>query len=298
MNVDVDMDAVEQQTIVSLLPAVTDILWFLGLGERVVGVTYECHVPEGAVLPPKVTDTIIPTGASPSDIDAIISAAIAEGRQLYELDRDLFKELNPDLVITQDLCQVCALPAGEVDAALASLGSDADVISFDPMTLDDVLDGIEHIGRQASAPEAGFVALGRLRERLAASRAVVRSHRPKVLLLEWPDPPYGPGHWIPDQIVAAGGEPVLANAGGRSSAMSWGDVAASEAEILIVGPCGFDEAQAEEQLELVLARPELVDLAAVRTGRTHAIDADRFIVRPGPSLIDGVTRLAEIIHPV
>ncbi len=282
--------------IVSLLPAATDMLWFLGLGDRTVGVTYECSVPEGETLPPKVTDTIIPTGASPAEIDAIIGQAMAEGRQLYELDRELLHELDPDLIVTQDLCRVCALPSGDVDAAIAELGCDAQVFSYDPMTLVEVLDGLESLGRVAGAAVDRIAEVGRLRQRVEASIAVERAERPSVLLLEWPDPPYGPGHWIPDLVRAAGGRPVLANPGGRSSAMTWDDVAACGAEVLIVAPCGFTEAQAHEQLEIVVRRPELADLPAVRNGRVHSIDADRWIVRPGPSLVDGISELARLIH--
>jgi iron complex transport system substrate-binding protein len=284
------------QRIVSLLPASTDMLWFLGLGDRVVGVTYECTVPDPSTLPPKVTDTIIPPDASPAEIDKIIGAAMAEGRQLYELDRELLAELDPDLIVTQDLCRVCALPAGDVEAALDVLDCSADVFSYDPMNLTQVLDGITELGRIAGASAAALTKVDRLRERVEASLDVPREHRPKVLFLEWPDPPYGPGHWIPDQIRAAGGEPVLANAGGRSSAMSWDDVAACEAEVLIVGPCGFSEAEAAEQLQTVLQRPEIAGLPAAQTSRVHAIDADRYIVRPGPSLVDGIGVLADLIH--
>lgn len=272
------------------------MLHFLGLTDRIVGVTYECTLPDGHDLPPKVTDTIIPTDATPAEIDELISAAIADGRQLYELDRDLLAELDPDLIVTQDLCRVCALPSGDVDAAVAELGCTANVFSYDPMNLHDVLDGIESLGRLAGAPATAIADVDRLRSRVSASLDVERTSRPRVLLLEWPDPPYGPGHWIPDQIRAAGGMPVLANPGGRSSAMTWDEVAESGAEVLIVAPCGFTEEQAQEQLALVLQRPEVADLPAVRSGRVHAIDADRFIVRPGPSLVDGIGALADIIH--
>ena len=284
------------QRIVSLLPAATDMLVFLGLGDRIAGVTYECTVPDDLPRPPKVTDTIIPPDAAPAEIDEIIRTAMAEGRQLYELDRDLLAELDPDLIITQDLCRVCALPSGEVADAVAELGCTDNVFSYDPMTLAEVIDGLEELGRLAGASAEALADVDRLRQRVAASLEVSRPERPRVLLLEWPDPPYGPGHWIPDQIRAAGGQPVLAHPGGRSSAMSWDDVAASEAEVLIVAPCGFTEAQAEEQLQLVLARPEVAGLPAVRAGRVHAIDADRYIVRPGPSLVDGIGALASLIH--
>ena len=279
------------ERIVSLLPSATEVLWFLGLGDRVVGVTYECNEPAVAADLPHVTDTIIPAGATPAEIDVIIRDAIADQRELYTLDRDLLASLDPDLIVSQDLCRVCALPAGDVTAAAASLGCDAEVFSYDPMTLDDVIDQMEALGRMAGAPSDGLARLAVLRRRLADRRADQLSTRPKVLLLEWPDPPYTAGHWIPDQIEAAGGEPVLAHPGGRSSATSWEAVAESEADVLIVAPCGFDQQAAEAQLAEVVARPELADLPAIRDNRYHAIDADAYIVRPGPRLIDGVDEL-------
>lgn len=284
--------------IVSLLPAATDILWFLGVGDRVVGVTYECTVPDGEKLPPAVTDTIIPVGAEPAEIDKIIGRAMAQGRQLYELDQELLLSLDADLIITQDLCRVCALPAATVAEAVDQLGCTANVFSYDPMTLDQVLDGIEEIGHLVGAGDDAFAEVARLRERVRASReAAAEGPQPSVLLLEWPDPAYGPGHWIPDLVEAAGGAPVLANPGGRSSAIPWADVAASDAEILIVAPCGFDEAAAREQLQQLVNQPQVASLPAVRNGRTYALDADRYIVRPGPGLVDGIRELARLIHP-
>lgn len=277
--------------IVSLLPSATEVLWFLGLGDRVVGVTYECNEPPQAAALPHVTDTIIPSGASPAEIDAIIGRAMAEKTELYTLDRDLLASLDPDLIVSQDLCRVCALPAGTVTEAVASLGCTADVFSYDPMTLDGVIDEIEALGRAAGAPDVGFERVAALRTRLAEQRADTPAERPKVLLLEWPDPPYTPGHWIPDQIEAAGGIALLAHPGGRSSATTWDVIAASNADVLVVAPCGFDHAAAQAQLADVVARPELAGLPAIQSGRCFAIDADAFIVRPGPRLLDGIDEL-------
>ena len=284
------------ERIVSLLPSATEILWFLGAGDRVVGVTYECAEPPEAAALPHVTDTIVPTGATPGEIDAVINAAVAEGRPLYHLDRDLLRSLDPDLIVTQDLCRVCALPAGTVDAALAELGCEAEVFSYDPMTLEAVLDEIERLGRHL-ASTTGRVRVADLRRRLRAVRAAVEGEpRPSVLLLEWTDPAFVAGHWIPDQISAAGGDPVLGRAGDRSQAIEWDTVGRSGAEVLLVAPCGYDQAQAQAQLEEVVARPELADLPAIRSGRCHAIDADAFVVRPGPRLVDGVEEMARLFH--
>jgi iron complex transport system substrate-binding protein len=283
--------------IVSLLPSATEVLWYLGLGSRVVGVTFECNEPAEARSRPHVTDTIIPPGAAPAEIDRIITTAVAEGRELYRLDRALLASLDPDLIVAQDLCRVCALPSGDVSRAVAELGCRGEVFSYDPMTLNGVLDEIERLGRSAGAGPEAVARVEGLRQRLARVRVAVAGRpRPKVLVLEWTDPPFGAGHWIPDQVEAAGGDPVLAHPGGRSAATTWEDVAASGAEVLLVAPCGFDQAGAEAQLAAVVARPELAPLPAVRSNRAYAIDADAFVVRPGPRLVDGVERMAALFH--
>lgn len=285
------------ERIISLLPSATEALFYLGVGPSVVGVTFECNEPPEAAALPHVTDTIVPPGASPAEIDRLISDAMQSGRELYTLDRELLVELDPDLIVSQDLCRVCALPSGDVDAAVQSLGCTAQVFSYDPLTLDGVLDELDRLGRAAAAPGEGLDRIAALRERLRALRGeVAASPRPRVLLLEWPDPPYTPGHWIPDQIEAAGGEVVLGHPGGRSSATTWEAVAASNADVVIVAPCGFDQEAAEAQLAEVIRRPELGRLPAVAAGRCHAIDADAYIVRPGPRLIDGVEVLRDLIH--
>ncbi|MEM7275148.1 MAG: ABC transporter substrate-binding protein [Actinomycetota bacterium] len=293
------------ERIVSLLPSATEVLWFLGHGDRVVGVTFECEYPAEAASRPRITDTIVPPGLAPGEIDAFIGAAVEAGRDLYTLDRDGLATLDPDLIVSQDLCRVCAMPAGDVDAAVASLGCRADVFSYDPMTLDGVLaemvalDRLVRSGATAvtdTEPEPAVVTA--LRERLAAvADRVAGRPKPAVLLLEWPDPPFTPGHWIPDLISAAGGTPLLAHPGARSEATTWDAVASCGAEVLLVAPCGFDEAAAGVQLAEVVARPELADLPAIRAGRTHPIDADGLIVRPGPRLVDGVEALAALLHP-
>ncbi len=293
------------ERIVSLLPSATEVLWFLGHGDRVVGVTFECDHPAPAKDLPHITDSIIPPGLTPAEIDRVISQAMAEGTELYRLDREQLMGLDPDLIVSQDLCRVCALPSGDVDAAVKELGCDAKVFSYDPMTLEGVLTEMAALDRMVAglddnddAAHTEPVAITDLRERLAAVRSrVAGKPRPKVLLLEWPDPPFTPGHWIPDLIEVAGGEAVLAHPGQRSEATTWDTVANCGAEVLLVAPCGFDQEAANVQLQEVLARPEVAALAAVVAGRAYAIDADSLIVRPGPRLVDGVEALADIFHP-
>lgn len=282
-----------KQRIVSLLPSATEIVDWLGAGDQLVGVTYECTVPASASTLPHVTDTIIPAGATPAEIDAIIRQTMADGGELYTLDRELLRGLEPDLVISQDLCRVCALPAGTVEQACQELSLDAEIFQYDPMTLSDVLTEIDRLAEVLGAPSA----TADLHQRLASVAARVEGQpRPNVLLLEWTDPPFTPGHWIPDQIVAAGGRPLLAHPGGRSTQSSWDAIGGCEADVLLVAPCGFNEEQAAQQLADVLARPEVAHLPAVVSGRCHAVDADSLIVRPGPRLVDGVETLAQLFH--
>lgn len=287
--------------IVSLLPSATEVLWFLGYGDRVVGVTFECEDPPEAAKLPHVTDTIIAPGLTPAEIDSVIREAMDAGTELYRLDRDLLQSLDPDLIVSQDLCRVCALPSGDVNAAVQQLGCNAEVFSYDPMTLDQVFAEMAALGRLvegASADRTEPLAIEQLRERVAAVEArVANRERPNVLLLEWPDPPFTPGHWIPDQIERAGGNALLAHPGGRSNATTWDAVAESGADVLLVAPCGFDEQAAQGHLEDVIARPEVAALPAVRDGRAYAVDADGLIVRPGPRLVDGIEVLASIFHP-
>jgi iron complex transport system substrate-binding protein len=235
-----------------------------------------------------VVDTAIPPGLSPGEIDAWVRDRVARDLPMYELDRDALAALEPDLILTQDLCRVCALPAGTVEDACQLIGTDAEVLSVDPHTLDDVLRSIEEIGRAAGVPEAADALTGRLRDRLACvARAVAGRPRPRVLVLEWTDPPFLAGHWVPELVSRAGGIPVGGAAGGRSVTSGWDEL--PSADFVVVAPCGFGLKAALEQSADMAARLPGVPLIA--------IDSARFVVQPGPSLVDGVEALAWTFHP-
>jgi iron complex transport system substrate-binding protein len=271
--------------IASLLPAATEIVTFIGAADRLVAVTFEC-AEEARQRCPVVVDTAIPAGLSPAEIDAWVRDRVARGLPMYELDREALAALGPDLILTQDLCRVCALPSGTVEDACRLIGTDAEVLSLDPHTLDDVLASIEAVGRAAGVPSAGLV--GDLRERLAAvERAVTGRPRPRVLVLEWTDPPFLAGHWVPELVSRAGGIPVGGAPGGRSVTTSWDDL--PEADLVVVAPCGFGLGAAVEQSAAVGARLPGMPLIG--------IDSARFVVQPGPSLVDGVEALAWALHP-
>jgi iron complex transport system substrate-binding protein len=238
--------------IASLLPAATEIVTALGLADRLVAVTFEC--PEAArARCPVVVDTAIPPGLDPAAIDAWVRDRTARDLPMYELDRAALAAAAPDLVLTQDLCRVCALPAGPVAEACRVIGIDAEVLSLDPHSLDDVLAATAAVGRAAGADAAADALLARLRARLAGvERAVAGRPRPRVLVLEWTDPPYLAGHWVPELVRRAGGAPVGAVDGGRSVAAEWADLPA--AELAVVAPCGFGLDGALAQSPAVAAR--------------------------------------------
>jgi iron complex transport system substrate-binding protein len=277
--------------LVSLLPSATEIVYALGLGENLVGVTFECDEPTAARAEKTVVvggrDT---RGMTPGEIDSYVRTQLAAGQDLYTLHADALAGLRPDLILTQDLCRVCALPSGHVEDALDYLGCHADVLSLDPHSLDDVLDSILMVGQRAGVMDRARRLAGELRARLDRTTArVAGRRRPRVAVVEWVDPPFTAGHWVPDLVTAAGGEPVAARPGERSVQTTWPAIAAAVPEHVVVAPCGFHLAGAIEQARLVAAT---LPGAAV-----WAIDADGIVVRPGPRLVDGVEAIASILHP-
>jgi iron complex transport system substrate-binding protein len=277
--------------VVSLLPSATEIVYALGLGDQLVGVTFECDEPPSA----RVEKTVVvggrdTRGMTPAQIDAYVKEQLAGGGELYTLHAGALAELAPDLILTQDLCRVCALPSDHVSDALDYLGCRADVLSLDPYTLDEVLESILAVGERAGVGDRAQALVAGLRERLAAVAAIVQGRaRPRVAVVEWVDPPFTAGHWVPDLVTAAGGEPVAARPGARSVQTSWDEFAAAAPDVVIVAPCGFHLAGAAEQAKRVAAHLPGVPV--------WAIDGDSLVVRPGPRLIEGVETIAAILHP-
>jgi iron complex transport system substrate-binding protein len=277
--------------LVSLLPSATEIVYALGLGDDLVGVTFECDEPPTVRSDKEIVvggrDT---SGMSPADIDRYVRDQLANGEDLYTLHADALARLSPDLILTQDLCRVCALPSGQVTEALDYLGCSADVLSLDPYTLDEVLDTILAVGARTGAADRAERVVDGLRGRLArlAARVAGRPRR-RVAVVEWVDPPFAAGHWIPDLVTAAGGEPVAARPGLRSAELTWAEVAAADPALVIVAPCGCHLAGAVSQSAVVTA--------ALPGVPVWAIDADSFVVRPGPRLVAGAEAIAAILHP-
>ncbi len=280
------MTPVQPSRIVSLLPSTTEILFAIGAGDAVVGVTFECDYPEQARSRRIVSTSAMPEGLSPAEIDAFVVDAVARGEDLYHLDAGALADLDADLVVTQDLCAVCAIDVTLVDEALAHLGCTADVLTFDPHTLDEVFASIVELGRATGHEAAAQALVSGQRTRLDAVRSrVAGRRRPRVMFLEWTDPPYAPGHWIPEMISIAGGEPVLARPGEKSTRVTWESIDAAAPEVFVVAPCGFDRAGAQ-------AIADGLDLP----GLVYAVDADASWARPGTRLVDGVEELAALLH--
>lgn len=277
--------------VVSLLPSATEIVYALGAQDQLVGVTFECDEPASARADHRVIVSGRDTSAMDvAAIDAYVRAELAAGRDLYTLDEGAMAELAPDVILTQDLCRVCAVPTGQVDAALAHLQCRADVVTLDPMTLDDVLERVRLVGDALGVPDAAAEVVAALHRRLDAVTASVAGRpRQRTAVVEWVDPLFTGGHWIPDQVEAAGGDPVGGHPGTASGPTSWDDLRRARPDVVLVAPCGYGLDGAATQADVV-AR-ELPD------AEVWAVDGNAVVVRPGPRLVEGVEAIASVLHP-
>ena len=278
--------------IVSLLPSTTEILFAIGAGDDVVGVTFECDHPREARTRTIVSTSAMPEGLPPAEIDAFVASAMARGEDLYRLDEGALAGLDADLVVTQDLCAVCAVDVSVVDDALAHLGCTAEVLTIDPHSMDEVFDSIGVLGKATGHEAEASELVAGLRARLeAVRRRVADRARPRVMLLEWTDPPFAPGHWVPEMIEAAGGEALLGTTGEKSRRVTWEQIHAADPEAVVVAPCGFDRAGSQRLADELVAGGTLPDGVPV-----HAVDANAAWARPGTRLVDGVEELAALLH--
>jgi iron complex transport system substrate-binding protein len=283
--------------IISLVPNGTEILFALGAGDSVVGVSHECDYPPAARTRPILTGSALSAGMSAAEVDAAVAAQVASGASLYTLDEERIAALAPDVIVTQQLCPVCAVSTAQVDGAVRPLPRCPEVLSLDPRTLADVLADIRRVGALTGREAAAEALLAELDRRLAAVRAAVAGRpRPRVLALEWLDPPFAGGHWVPEMIALAGGIDAVAAPGDPSARLTWEQVAAADPDVIVAMPCGFDEAGAAGQLATIEDRPEWRALRAVRGDQVHPVDANGCFSRPGPRLVDGIERLASLLH--
>jgi iron complex transport system substrate-binding protein len=279
--------------IVSLVPSATEMLFALGLGDQVVAVTHECDYPPAVRDLPRVTRDVLPAGLSSAQIDAAVKERTLRGESIYELDAEALQELSPDLIVTQALCAVCAVSYEDVRGLAEALESRPRVISLDPQTVGEVLGDARTLAAATDSRDAAAKLVRDSAGRIDRVRVRVRgSRRPRVLALEWLDPPFAAGHWVPQLIEFAGGEDVLGFAGERSEERTWEEVIAANPDIVVVMPCGYDAQIAHREAEM-----HREQLAQVGAGEVVAVDASAFFSRPGPRIVDGLELLAHIIHP-
>jgi iron complex transport system substrate-binding protein len=279
--------------IASLVPASTEMLFALGLGDQTIGVTHECDFPPAAASLPHLTATVMPEGLSAGEIDAAVKRIVGEGKALYSLDEAALADLAPDLIVTQAVCDVCAVSYEDVAQVAARLPRPPRVLQQDPSSLGDVLGDITRLGEAAGTPARAAAVRAGLEERLAVVRAAVAAApTPRVIALEWLDPPFVGGHWMPEMVELAGGIDVAGPRGAKSPEVPWERLATLGADLVVVMPCGWyveeSRAQAEEHRERI---------AALGAPRVFAVDAASTYSRPGPRLVDGVELLAHLFHP-
>jgi len=285
------------QRIVSLLPSTTEMVCLLGLRERLVGVAHECDEPPEVRGLPVLTAPKVDPRARSGEIDRQVRALTANGLSVYRIDEEKLRELEPDLILTQDACAVCAVSFAEVRAAVQRfLERPAEIVSLSPLRLADVLDDIERVARAAEVPERGRKVVASLRDRLSALQALAaKAQRPRVLAVEWMDPPMPGGHWTPEIVRLAGGEPVLGRDGEPTGRVEWQQIIDAAPEVLLVAPCGFKVDQSRREMAGFVSR--LAATPAVRAGRVYVADGNAYFNRPGPRLADSAEIAAAAIHP-
>jgi iron complex transport system substrate-binding protein len=279
--------------IVSLVPSATEMLFALGLGGDVVAVTHECDFPPAALELPRITRNVLPDGLSARDVDAAVKERTLRGESIYELDTDLLHSLEPDLIVTQALCAVCAVSYDDVRSVAEELETQPRVISLDPRTVGEVLGDAGTLAQATGAQEAAAKLVHQAADRIDRIRVRTRrAERPRVVALEWLDPPFIAGHWTPQLIEYAGGDDVLGGPGEHSEERTWEEVQAVQPDVVIVMPCGYDADLAYREAEMHDS-----ELAAVGAGEVVAVDAAAYFSRPGPRIVDGLELLAHILHP-
>jgi iron complex transport system substrate-binding protein len=286
--------------ICSLLPSATEIVFALGLGDRLVAVTHECDFPpEVAHLPVITRSTLDHRTHGSREIHNHISSAVHAGSSIYALDQDLLESFKPDLILTQELCDVCAVSYHVVEKAVHRLESHRIILSLEPTSLGGILATVKQIGEATGAQERAAAVVRELQKRIdqIAARAQTASGRPRVFAMEWLDPPFTAGHWVPEMIRLAGGRDELAREGWPSSEIAWSRIADYDPEIIVLMPCGFTLERTGEEFARVNFPDEWLGLSATRSGHIYAVNGSAYFNRPGPRIVEGLEILAEIMHP-
>ena len=274
------------------------MVYFAGAADRLVGVTHECDHPPAVGRLPKLTSSRIDPTLSGAEIDAEVNRLVTDDESIYSLDADLLESLAPDLVITQGLCEVCAVSTSLVEEAISGLKNEPDMLVLNPTSLEDVLDDTARVGEALGLGEGVRKKVATLRDRLdEIGETVAGLARPTVGCIEWLDPPFSAGHWVPEMVRLAGGRELFAGPGERSVRLDWPSVFKAAPEVLVLMPCGFDGERAAEEARSLPGLPGWAGLPAVKNGRVWAVDANSYFSRPAPRLAEGVEILARILHP-
>jgi len=290
--------------IVSLLPSATEIVCAIGLADELVGVTHECDFPPEVAGTPIMTRSVHDLATTSSrEINRLVTASVHGGSSLYELDEAALAAAEPDLILTQELCRVCAVSYREVNDVARAIDADITVVSLEPTSIEGILNTIATVGAMTEAEDAAVDLVQTLRERLSVIEAKVQSRRdaggrsPRVVALEWLDPPFASGHWVPEQVRRAGGWELLGADADRSTETTWRAVTDVDPEMLLLMPCGFHLAETQAEWARTPHPPGLDELTAVRRGQVFALDGSAYFSRPGPRVIAGIELLAEIFDP-
>jgi iron complex transport system substrate-binding protein len=285
--------------IVSLTPSATEIVCELGIGDQLVGVSHECDYPAFVTGLPKVTRSLIPHEASSNEIDALVRERVRSRQALYSLDIVLLERLKPELIITQSLCDVCAVAEDDVAVAMRLLPVQPQVVNLTPTRFTDMYDHLRLVGDAASVPDAAEVAIKAMKDRVSqiTDRSVHIAHRPRVVLLEWIDPPFCSGHWSPELVRLAGGTEGIGRAGEPSRSIVWDEVVNYDPEVLVVACCGFDLTRTFHELTILKQFPRYDEMTCVRDRRVVVTNGNAYFNRPGPRLVDSLEILAHVFHP-
>jgi iron complex transport system substrate-binding protein len=287
--------------IVSLLPSATEIVFALGRGDDLEAVTDECDYPPEATAIPVASRSALPQGRplGPREIDEAVRNKMDDRLPLYHLDKALIQRIQPDVILTQDLCRVCAVPSGQVEAALAEIGSSgATVLSLDPASLEQVFDSIREAGSVLGRPDRAGELVDALRGRVeAVRRRALKLPSIRVFALEWSDPPFVGGHWVPDMVEIVGGVNLLNGKEQPSRQVTWHQIAEATPEVVVFMPCGYYLEEAEQEAARLFGNPEFATTPAAREGSVFAVDATSYFSRPGPRIVDGLEILAWAVHP-
>lgn len=285
--------------ILSLLPSATEIVYLLGLEDCLVGISHECDYPPEVRTKPVISASSMSSSFRSNEVHEAVKRHSHSSHSLYGIDENLLRQLNPDVILTQELCNVCAISAGQVREAARILAGPCRIISLEPHDLRQILDTILIVGEETGQEDKAKAILLDLERRVERIRSVTCSvrTRPKVFCMEWMDPIMAGGHWVPEMVQLAGGQDHLGRAGERSVAIDWDDVVQYQPQVLVIMPCGYKIRRTLSEMDRLASKPGWFDLPAVRAGQVYVVDSPAYFSRPGPRIVTGLDILAQILHP-